>query len=59
MKKCYICSSKKKFIDSVLGDDDNNIELIVINNASEASDFVKYGAVVFELHYRADLTVFG
>ena len=59
LKKVFICSSKRKFIDMVTKDTDSNVEMIVIEGAKKDSDFMQHGGCVFELHYRADLAMFG
>eukprot|EP00605_Chrysophyceae_sp_TOSAG23-4_P000283 GSChrysophyteH1.ASY1.ANO1.328.1 assembled CDS len=58
MKKVFVHESKTKFIDGVKAD--NEVEMFVISgDIDESKDFYKYGGIVFELFYRADLSVFG
>jgi len=58
MKKVYAHESMKKFIDAVAAD--GTIEVVVITGElEELGDFGKYGGLVFELFYRADLSAFG
>lgn len=57
MKKVYVHSSKKAFIEKCK--EDESIELFVIDGDIEDSDFGRFGGIVFELFYRADLSVFG
>ena len=57
MKKVYVHSSKKAFIDKCK--EDESVELLVIDGDIEESDFGRYGGIVFELFYRADMSVFG
>ena len=56
MKKVYVHESKAKFIEGVRAD--GEVELHVITGDVESTEFGKYGGVVFELFYRADLSVF-
>ena len=58
MKKVYIHESKKAFIKNVRGEGDG-LEMHVIRGDMGDSEFGKYGGVVFEMFYRADLSVFG
>jgi len=58
MKKCYVHESKKAFIDRIREDGDA-VEMHVISGDIEDSEFGKFGGIVFELFYRADLSVFG
>ncbi len=58
LKKVYVDSSKAKFINAVR-EDGGGVEMYVINDAPPESQFMQYGGVAFELHYRADLTLFG
>ena len=58
MKKVYVHDSMKKFIDAVSAD--GGIEVVVVSgDLEQLGDFGKYGGLVFELFYRADLTTFG
>lgn len=57
IKTVFVDSAKKKFIDAVKAEGDG-IEMFVIKDAPESSQFMQYGGVVFELHYRADLEIF-
>jgi len=57
LKKVYVDSSKKKFIEAVLADG-SGVEMFIIQNAPETSQFMTFGGIVFELHYRADLNMF-
>ena len=59
LKKVFIDSSKKKFIDAVNNDEDNNCDMVVIDGAPKDSLFTQHGGCVFELHYHADLAMFG
>ena len=59
LKKIYVGAEKKKFIDVVKSDSDSNIDMTVIENAPNDSEFAQHGSCVFELHYRADLAMFG
>lgn len=56
MKKVYVHASKTKFIESARAD--GEVELCVISGNIEGTDFGKFGGIVFELFYRADLSVF-
>lgn len=55
MKKAYVHESMGKFIQKARAD--GQIELWVINGDVENTDFGKYGKLVFELFYRADLSM--
>ena len=55
MKKVYAHESKTKFIESARVDE---VDLQVISGNIEGTKFGEYGGIVFELFYRADLSVF-
>jgi hypothetical protein len=58
MKKVYVHDSMKKFIDTVSAA--GGIEVVVVPGCLEQlGDFGRYGGLVFELFYRADLSTFG
>jgi hypothetical protein len=57
MKAVYVDATKTKFINGVRAEG-GGIEMHVVCGAPEDSQFMQMGGVVFELHYRADLTVF-
>ena len=57
MKRVFIHESKKAFIARCQAD--GEVEMHIIRGNVDDSDFGKYGGVVFELFYRADLSVFG
>lgn len=56
MKKVYVHESMGKFIDRVRSE--GQVELWVIEGDVEDTEFGKYGKLVFELFYRADLSQF-
>jgi hypothetical protein len=58
MKLVYVHESKKAFINNCQADGDG-IEMHIIRGEVNDSDFGKYGGIVFEMFYRADLSVFG
>ena len=57
MKKVYVHASKKAFINRCR--EDGEVEMHVVSGNIDDSDFGQYGGIVFELFYRADLSVFG
>ena len=57
MKKVFVDGKKKKFIEAIRSEGDG-IEMFVIQDPPEASQFMQYGGCAFELHYRADLSMF-
>ena len=59
LKKVYIDSSKKKFIQNAKHD--NGFETIVVKcrQGSDAGTFEEYGGVVFETFYKLDLSIYG
>ena len=56
MKKVYVHESKHKFIQGVRAD--NDVEMYVITGDVAGTRFDDFGGIVFELFYRADLSVF-
>mmetsp|Transcript_36692 Transcript_36692/g.72617 ORF Transcript_36692/g.72617 Transcript_36692/m.72617 type:complete len:342 (-) Transcript_36692:117-1142(-) len=56
MKRVYVHESMGKFIDRVRSD--GQVELWVIQGDVEDTEFGKYGKLVWELFYRADLEAF-
>lgn len=58
IKQVYIHKSKDKFINAVKADA-SGTPIFIINECAEDSKFMQYGGVVFELHYRANLALFG
>ena len=60
LKKVYISSTKKKFIDNVRADGDD-LDMVVVNerNDSDTGKFEAYGGVVFETFYKLDLSIYG
>merc|ERR1712113_55110 len=56
MKKVFVHESMGKFIKKARVD--GQVELWVIHGNVDNSDFGKYGKLVFELFYRADLSIF-
>ncbi|GMH65346.1 hypothetical protein TrST_g9561 [Triparma strigata] len=57
MKKVYVHESKAKFIQGAK--EDGGIEVNVVNGNIEGSKFSEFGGIVFEIHYRTDLAMFG
>ena len=57
MKRVFVHESYKKFVDRVRAD--GQVEMYVILGDVEGTDFGKYGKIVFEMFYRADLSNFG
>ena len=58
MKRVFVHESLRKFIDAVRKE--GSIEVTVIGGVlEELGEFGKYGGLVFELFYRADLSAFG
>jgi len=57
MKKVYVHSSKKAFIDKCR--EEGGVEMFVIDGNIDESEFGRYGGIVFELFYRTELSVFG
>jgi hypothetical protein len=57
MKKVYVHSSKKAFIDKCR--EEGGVEMFVIDGDISESEFGRYGGIVFELFYRTELSVFG
>jgi hypothetical protein len=57
MKKAYVHESMKKFINTVSAE--GGIEVVVVSGElDQLGEFGKYGGLVFELFYRADLSAF-
>lgn len=59
LKKVYISSEKKKFIDNAR--DDGGFETVVIEprHGSDVGTFEQYGGLVFETFYKLDLGIYG
>ncbi|GMI45256.1 hypothetical protein TrCOL_g2378 [Triparma columacea] len=57
MKKVYVHSSKTKFIQGAR--EDGGIEVNVIEGDIGGTKFNDYGGIVFEIHYRTELGIFG
>lgn len=58
MKKVFVHESMDKFIHHAR--EAGGVEVVVITGKlEELGDFGKYGGLVFELFYRADLSTFG
>jgi hypothetical protein len=57
LKTLYVDSSKQKLINAVK-EDASGVEMYVIQGAESSHPFMEYGGAVFELHYRADLSIF-
>ena len=57
MKRAFVHASKAKFIAAVRADGD--VELFVVTGDAKDTKFDKYGGIVAELFYRADLSVYG
>ena len=59
LKKAYICSTKKKFIQ--LARSEGGFELVVVNSreGDQAGKFEEWGSVVFETFYKLDLSIYG
>jgi len=58
LKKVYISSSKKKFIESVRAEGDVE-EMYLIEDRKTPGKFEEYGSVVFETFYKLDITIYG
>mmetsp|Transcript_28611 Transcript_28611/g.85483 ORF Transcript_28611/g.85483 Transcript_28611/m.85483 type:complete len:341 (+) Transcript_28611:134-1156(+) len=58
LKRAYVHESKSKFIDAVRADG-GDVELFVVSGDIKDTRFQKFGGVVAEMFYRADLTVYG
>jgi hypothetical protein len=59
LKRCYVASDKKKFIQSAREEGDVG-ELFVIEPRKDgAGKFEEYGGVVFETFYKLDLSIYG
>jgi len=65
LKKVYISSAKKKFIENVRSadDGDDHLDMVVVNERNDSSGdtgkFEEYGGVVFETFYKLDLSIYG
>ena len=58
MKKVYVSGSKTKFINSVKADG-GDVEIFVVSGDTKDTRFEKYGGIVAEMFYRADLSIYG
>ena len=59
LKKVYISSAKKKFIQAARAE--GGIDMIIINERekNEKGKFEEWGGVVFETYYKLDLSIYG
>ena len=57
LKKVYVCSSKKKFIESVVQEGDVE-EMYVVEDREVKGKFEEYGSVVFETFYKLDISIY-
>jgi hypothetical protein len=59
LKKVYISSSKKKFIQNAKENGDFELVVCTERKGGDAGKFEEYGGVVFETFYKLDLTIYG
>ena len=59
LKKVYISSERKKFINAAKMDGGFETVVIEPRSGSDEGDFEKYGGVVFETFYKLDLSIYG
>ena len=57
MKRVYVHESKEKFIEAAR--EEGGIEVNVVNGDIAGMKFEDFGGIVFEIHYRTDLAMFG
>ena len=57
MKRVFVHESMKKFVDRVRKD--GQVEIFVISGDVAATEFGKFGSLVFEMFYRLDLSTLG